>query len=71
MVLLELAYMRPKVNSTQFEIWNHFEKLFDSHGDFVVVTFQTVARCYIAHVQMILVSSLAIIKTNGSQKIKD
>ena len=71
MVLLELVYMRPKANSAQFEIWNYFEKLFHSHGDFVAVTFQTVARFHIAHVQMILVLLLAIIKTNGSQKIKD
>ena len=39
--------MRPEVNSSQFEISNHFEMSFclhgNLHGDFIVATFQTIA----------------------------
>ena len=49
--------MRPEVNSSRFEISNHFEMSFCLHGnlhaDFTAATFQTTARLSIAHVQMI------------------
>ena len=47
---LEHVYMRPEVNSNQFEISNRFEILFCLHGnlhrDFTAVSFQTIARLY-------------------------
>ena len=69
------GFIRARLHETEielnpFEISNHFEKLFYLHGDFVAVTFQTTERFYIAHVQMILMSLLAIIKTNRNEKIK-
>ena len=33
-IILEHVYMRPDVNSNQFEISNRFEKLFRLHGSF-------------------------------------
>ena len=48
--VLEHVYMRPEVNSNQFEISNCFEMLFrlhgNLHGDFIVATFQTIPRLY-------------------------
>ena len=42
--------MRPKVNSSRFQISNRFEMSFrlhgNLHGDFTAVTFQTIARLY-------------------------
>ena len=41
--------MRPEVNSSHFEISNHFEMFRlhgNLHGDFTVATFQTIARPY-------------------------
>ena len=47
---LEHVYMRPEVNSNQFEISNSFEMSFRLHGnlhrDFTAATFQTIARLY-------------------------
>ena len=55
-VNIEHDYMRPEVNSNQFEILNCFEisncfemsfRLHDNlHGDFTAATFQTIARLY-------------------------
>ena len=38
--LLEHVYMRPEVNSNQFEISNHCERLFLLHGKFTTVKLQ-------------------------------
>ena len=50
MKFLKHVYMRPEVNSNQFEISNGFEMLFRLHGnlnrDFTVASFQTIARLY-------------------------
>ena len=38
--VLEHVYMRPEVNSNQFEISNHCERLFLLHGKFTTVKLQ-------------------------------
>ena len=44
------VYMRPEVNSDQFEISDRFEMSFrlhgNLHGDFTAATLQTIARLY-------------------------
>ena len=54
LAILEYIYMRPRVNSNQFEISNRFEKLFCLHGDFTVAMCKWLINASLINAKQIL-----------------